>query len=89
MHTLFIGKRALTKTSGAPGRSRARIEISNFSKSSYAQITSPTEGVSELTDLLGNAWQNRKLMGTRDGIRELNGFTYGEISSIIRNLCCG
>ena len=77
MHVLFIGERALRNTIGA----RARIEIStNVSKSNSDQITSPTEGVSELTDLLHNARQIRELIDARDGITELSGFTYGEIS---------
>ena len=90
MHVLFIGERALRNTIGALGRNRARIEISsNVSKSNSDQITSPTEGVSELTDLLDNARQIRELIDARDGITELSGFTYDEISSIIQDLCCG
>ena len=89
MHVLFIGERALRNTTGALDRNRARIEISsNVSKSNSDQITSPTEGVSELLGLLGNARQIRELIDTRDGITEFNGFTYGEISSIIQDLCC-
>ena len=90
MHVLFIGERALRNTIGALGRNRARIEISsNVSKSNSDQITSPAEGVSELTDLLDNARQIRELLDARDGITELSGFTYDEISSIIQDLCCG
>ena len=90
MHVLLIGERALRNTIGALGRNRARIEISsNVSKSNSDQITSPTEGVSELTDLLDNARQIRELIDARDGITELSGFTYGEMSSIIQDLCCG
>ena len=89
MRVLFIGERALGNAIGALGRNRARREISsNVSKSNYDLITSPTEGVSELTDLLGNARQIRELIDARDGITELNGLTYGEISSIIQDLCC-
>ena len=90
MHVLFIGERAFRTTIGALGRNRARIEISsNVSKSNSDQITSPTKGVSELTDLLHNARQIRELIDARDGITELSGFTYGEISSIILDLSCG
>ena len=90
MHVLFIGERALRNTIGALSRNRARIEISsNVSKSNSDQITSPAEGVSELTDLLDNARQIRELIDARDGITELSGFTYDEISSIIQDLCCG
>ena len=90
MHVRFVGERALGNIIGALGRNRARIEISsNVSKSNYAQITSPVEDVSEIMDLLGNARQIRELIDARDGITELNGFTYGEISLMIQDLCCG
>ena len=53
MHILSIGKRAPRNTIGALGRNHARIEISsNVSKSNYAHIISPTEGVNEFTDCL-------------------------------------
>ena len=90
MHVRFVGERALGNIIGALGRNRARIEISsNVSKSNYAQITSPAEDVSEIMDLLGNARQIRELIDARDGITELIGFTYGEISLMIQDLCCG
>ena len=90
MYVLFIGERALRNIIGALGHKRTRIKISsNVSKSNSDQITSPIKGVSELTDLLDNARQIRELIDARDGITELSGFTYGEISSIIQDLCCG
>ena len=63
MHVLIIGEHASRNTIGALGHNRARIEIyCNGSKSNYAQIISPTEGVSEFMDLLGNARQIHELI---------------------------
>ena len=63
MHVLIIDEHASRNTIGALGHNRARIEIyCNGSKSNYAQIISPTEGVSEFMDLLGNARQIHELI---------------------------
>ena len=63
MHVLFSDECAPRNTIGALGHNRARIEISyNCSKSNYAQIISPTECVSEFTDLLGNTRQIHELI---------------------------
>ena len=88
MPALFVGER--TQEYNWRIQNRARIKISfSVSKSNNFRANSPTEGVSELPDLLGNACKIRELIDARDVITELGGFTYDELSSIIHDLCCG